>query len=237
MLPKAIFFDLDDTLIAFDGVTDGAWEKTCTWFANTRTPSFSSDVLLGSINKARAWFWSDPERHKTGRMDLMKARRMIVRIVLHELNYPDEENGAFEIVEEYNKLHEELIRLFPDSISTLRKLQDRGVRMALITNGTSRLQREKITRFALSEFFEFCLIEEEIGFGKPDVRAYEMALGKIGLKANEVWMVGDNLVWDIEAPQKVGISAIWIDYKKKGLSPDSLILPNRIINSISELLQ
>ena len=237
ILPKAIFFDLDDTLISFDGVTDGAWKKTCDWFVSTRAPSFSKEVLLESINKAREWFWSDPERHRTGRMDLMKARRMIVRIVLTELNYPEEENGAYEIVEEYNKQHEELIQLFPDTISTLRKLKNRGIRMALITNGTSKLQRAKITRFDLSEFFEFCLIEEEIGFGKPDVRVYEMALDKIGLKANDVWMVGDNLVWDIETPQKVGIFAIWNDYKKKGLSPDSLILPNRIIHSISELLQ
>lgn len=37
------------------------------------------------------------------------------------------------------------------------------------------------------------------------MRIFEIALAKLGLKADEAWMVGDNLEWDIEAPQKVGI--------------------------------
>lgn len=75
-----------------------------------------------------------------------------------------------------------------------------------------------------------------MGVGKPDLRVFRIALEKLGLRADEVWMVGDNLVWDIEAPQKVGIYSIWNDFRKKGLPKDSTIVPNRIINSITELL-
>ena len=82
MLPKAIFFDLDDTLISFDGAAESAWEKTCDWFIRTKTPAFSYEKLLETIRQTRNWYWSDPERHQAGRMDLMKARRMILRIVL-----------------------------------------------------------------------------------------------------------------------------------------------------------
>jgi len=63
-----------------------------------------------------------------------------------------------------------------------------------------------------------------------------MALQKLNLTAEEVWMVGDNLVWDVEAPKKIGIYAVWNDYRKKGLPKGSTILPDRIINDISELI-
>ncbi|MBC8060087.1 MAG: hypothetical protein H7Y18_05420 [Clostridiaceae bacterium] len=52
----------------------------------------------------------------------------------------------------------------------------------------------------------------------------------------EVWMVGDNLVWDIEAPKKAGIFAVWNDYRRKELPKGSIIILDRIINDISELI-
>ena len=235
MLPKAILFDLDDTIISFDGAADFAWEEICKVFIETEKPTFNADELKQSINKTRKWFWSDPQRHKSGRMDMVKARREIVKLAFKELNFSDEDK-TIQTADSYSKLQDELICLFPNSIKTLQKLKDLGVRMVLITNGTSEKQRGKINRFCLSGFFEFCLIEEEVGFGKPDPRVFEMALKELKLRANEVWMVGDNLVWDIEAPQKVGIFSIWNDFRQKGLPKDSSIIPDRIICDICELL-
>lgn len=235
MLPKAILFDLDDTIISFDGVADAAWEEVCNSFVEIEKPTFDARELLQSINKTRHWFWGDPERHKAGRMDMIGARREIVKTALTALNYHDE-NKAHQTADKYSRLQEELLCLFPNSYDTLQKLKNSGVRMALITNGTSQKQRGKISRFCLSDFFEFCLVEEEVGYGKPDIRVFEVALQKLNLRANEVWMVGDNLVWDIEAPQKVGIYAVWNDFRRKGLPEDSTIIPDRIISDISELL-
>jgi len=235
VIPKAILFDLDDTIISYDEAADLAWKETCDAFVIDTDVSFNGDILLDKINKVRKWYWSDPERHKAGRMDLIKARREIVKMSLNELRF-FYEDSADKIVDAYSKRHEELICLFPDSINTLEKLKADGIRFVLITNGSSEKQRGKINRFCLSSYFEFCLIEEEVGFGKPDTRVYEIALMKLGLKADEVWMVGDNLKWDIEAPQKVGIFSIWNDYRKKGLPEDAAIIPDKIIHSISELL-
>ena len=74
-----------------------------------------------------------------------------------------------------------------------------------------------------------------MGFGKPDVRAYELALSVMNAKAHETWMIGDNLEWDIAAPQKLGIFAVWNDWRGKGLDPNASVRPDRIISSIAEL--
>lgn len=236
MNPKAILFDLDDTIISFDGVAEKAWEETCCSFVKAMNTPFANTVLLDGIRKIRNWYWGDAERHRIGRMDMIKARREIVKMALDELQYFNEA-AAYSLADNYTARQKELIHLFPDSISTLDRLKNLGVKLVLITNGNSEGQREKINRFSLDKYFEFCLIEEELGYGKPDKRVFECALERLGLKAEEVWMVGDNLVWDIEAPQKLGIFSIWNDYRKKGLPENTAIIPDRIINSIEQLLE
>ena len=58
----------------------------------------------------------------------------------------------------------------------------------------------------------------------------------LGVTARETWMVGDNLEWEVTAPQRLGIYAIWHDGYGVGLPPDSPVRPNRIIRRLSELL-
>jgi putative hydrolase of the HAD superfamily len=49
-------------------------------------------------------------------------------------------------------------------------------------------------------------------------------------------MIGDNLEWEVEAPQKLGIYSVWVDSQGKGLPKGSNITPNRTIRSITELI-
>ena len=49
-------------------------------------------------------------------------------------------------------------------------------------------------------------------------------------------MVGDNLEWDVAAPQRLGIVGIWLDVLGTGLPEASAVTPDRIIRSLSELL-
>jgi putative hydrolase of the HAD superfamily len=235
MFPQAILFDLDDTIISYNHASERAWQQACRSFVANHQVPFDADTLLEAVNRQKDWYWSDPERHRTGRLNMMQARRVIVKTALAELQYHDE-NAAMAMADNVSKLQTELIQLFPESIHTLEKLKSAGVRMALITNGMIENQRPKIDRFDFARFFEFWLIEEEVGFGKPDLRIFQLALQKLRLGPEQVWMVGDNLSFDIEAAQKVGIYTIWNDYKKQGLPLDSPIKPDRIIGDISELL-
>jgi putative hydrolase of the HAD superfamily len=58
----------------------------------------------------------------------------------------------------------------------------------------------------------------------------------LGVGPHETWMVGDNLEWEIVAPQRLGIYAIWYDGYGVGLPRNSAIRPDRIIRRLSELL-
>ena len=72
--------------------------------------------------------------------------------------------------------------------STARSKRWRGVRerapaLGLVTNGAAAPQRAKIDRFDLARFFDVIVVEGEAGFGKPDRRVFERALGALGVDA------------------------------------------------------
>ena len=235
MLPKGILFDLDDTIIAFDAVANPTWRRICEEYAS-KYALFDPESLYNTINEVRKWYWADRDRHKIGRMDLDSTRRKIVRLAFEKLdiaNIP----LAYEIADTYSVQREEGIRFFPKAEDALKTLTARKVALALITNGDARKQRDKVRRFRLERFFETILIEGELGYGKPEEAVYLRALDDLALNPAEVWSVGDHLEWDVAAPQKLGIFGIWNDFEGKGLPRSSPIVPDRIINSIYELIE
>jgi putative hydrolase of the HAD superfamily len=130
------------------------------------------------------------------------------------------------------------MRLFPESRAFLDALRGRGVPLALVTNGDARQQRDKIERHDLARYFgDAIVIEGEFGCGKPQERVYREALRRLGTAADGAWMVGDNLEWDVAAPQRLGMSGVWIDREGAGLPAEASVSPDRIIRSLSELLE
>jgi putative hydrolase of the HAD superfamily len=232
-LPPVLFLDLDDTIIVFDAVSEPAWVTACAE-ASHSNKTFIPEALMTAIKAEASWFWSDPERHRQGRLKLDETRLMLVNAALEKLGVKDIAL-AESISHRYITLREESMHLFPGAFDALEKLSSK-TRLALITNGESHKQRGKINRFNLERFFERIYVEEEVGFGKPDVRVYQKALSDFTITAEQAWMVGDNLEWDVAAPQSIGIRGIWHDWRGKGLPEKSAVIPDRIIHSLAELI-
>ncbi|MBI1213658.1 MAG: HAD-IA family hydrolase [Alphaproteobacteria bacterium] len=237
-LPKGILFDLDDTILSAYGRPDVAWRKVALEFAEQIGPLTPED-LANRIGAEALEFWSDAARHKEWRTKLDEARRIIVSRAFSgiEERIAQTQELRDAIADRFTRLREEEMKLFPGASETLDTLRDRGVRLALITNGSGDVQRGKITRFALEHRFDHIQIEGEHGFGKPEEKAYLHALSSLGLGARDVWMVGDNLEWEVAAPQRLGIFAIWHDAYEGGLPADSKIRPDRIITRLPQLLE
>ena len=233
-LPKAVLLDLDDTILSFDAGAEGCWREICARYA-PRLDRCEPAGLLAAIHESRAWFWSDPERHRRGRLNLEAARYEIVTAALLQLGV-DAPALADEIARSYAAARDASIQPFPGAIETLRGLRKRSVKLALITNGRGTDQRGKITTHALEPLFDYVLIEGEFGAGKPDPRVYLHALAELKATPAEAWMVGDNLEWDVAAPQRLGIVGIWVDFTGTGLPAASTVTPDRIIRTLTELL-
>lgn len=232
--PKAILLDLDDTILAFESLKEECWSITADRYSSMLGGIAPGD-FVSAVLKLSDWFWSDAERGKAWRQDIGAARIEILGMAMRELGIYREE-ACREIGDFYSNLRTEKIEPVPGAIDTVKKFRDNGIRTALITNGSSETQRQKIERFGLGEHFDQILIEGENGFGKPDERIYLKALHGLGIEAGDSWMIGDNIVWDVLAPQKLGIRGIWVDYRKQGFRSRNGRRPYFSIGSLPEIL-
>lgn len=235
-LPKAILIDLDDTIISFDvGVDlDSCWLHAI----RTHLPAVRDDEareMIGAIKERAEWFWSDPERHRMGRRDLVSARQEIISAALTKWEFRDPAL-ARRMAATYGEARDSQVRLLPDALEAIGLFRSKGVRLALITNGNAETQWNKIRRFNLAGLFDCILIEGEVGVGKPEAGIYRLALEKLGASADEVWMIGDNFEWEIAAPGRLGIKGIWFDHRGDGVPADATVQPYRVIRSWGELI-
>src|SRR4029077_20087261 len=86
--------------------------------------------------------------------------------------------------------------VFAESEQVLHQLK-KTFRLALITNGAPDIQGTKIDGSNLASFFETIIISGDHGFGKPDLRIFQLALQRLQVVAHETVMVGDSLNRDI----------------------------------------
>jgi len=236
VLPRAILFDLDDTILAA-GRRQDVLRLIAGEFAAALAP-LRPDEVAERLDAALTAFWSDPERHKIARFGLAEARRQVFAeaFVATGAAHMTTELAA-RLAAQFSAYRDRLTDFFPGARETIEALKARGVLLALVTNGDSITQRAKVERFSLAPLFDHIQIEGEHDFGKPDERAYLHAMSVLGVAAHETWMVGDHLEWEVAAPQKLGIFAIWHDGLGQGLPEGSTVRPDRVIRAISELLQ
>ena len=230
---KGIIFDLDDTLVEFGALGHAVWEEVCDRYSQLHA-GLDYQTLLDTVNRTANWYWSDPDRHKKGRNNMKQARRDVMELTFRTLGL-DNLALAHEIADEYTRERHDRVELFEDVPGVLSILKKKYI-LILLTNGEQGTQRYKINKFQLDRTFEHIFVEGEVGYGKPEPEAYENVLKTTGLTAGELCMVGDNLIWDVEGAQKMGIYSIWNDHKKQGLPPGSTIKPDLIITHVRELL-
>ncbi|HEX4740616.1 MAG TPA: HAD family hydrolase [Caulobacteraceae bacterium] len=239
-LPKAILFDLDDTILSAYARPEAAWLAVAQELAEAIAPLSPAAAAAAIAEHARG-FWADPDRHREHRQNLRAARREIVGGALARLEGQGRSafaaDVAVRLADRFTDYRDEQMTLFPGAHGTLDTLKSAGVRLALVTNGDGPGQRRKVERFELAHRFDHIQIEGEHGFGKPEERAYLHALEALGAAAHETWMVGDNLEWEVAAPQRLGIFAIWHDPLGLGLPAGSPVRPDRIIARLGELLE
>lgn len=238
ILPKAILFDLDETIISFGSrqlVLQSVVEEFGDVFAPIPPPEAAAALEAGFRR-----FWSDEARAAIWRQSLSKGRVLAVEEGFCTLRHRAPGlTPAFAQTfgERFHAYREEQAKFFPGALETIQELRSLGIRLALVTNGAAEPQRAKVERFALAPLFDHVQIEGEAGFGKPEERAYLHAMQALGVGPSDTWMVGDNLEWEVAAPQRLGIYAIWHDHLGEGLPPGSQVTPDRIIRSIAELLE
>ena len=115
----------------------------------------------------------------------------------------------------------------------LEDLRDAGRSTVILTNGTVDPQRVKAEQSGLLHLVAGVVVTEEIGFHKPDPRAFAAALALTGDSAPRAAMVGDRWEFDIEGALEAGFRrAVWVSRSRRRPADP----PVKIVKSLPQVL-
>lgn len=190
--PKAILFDLDNTLwhrdVAVKRVA-AAQHAAFTELAAVRADAYA-DRLLTLDDRGRA------------------EKALVYEQIVKDFGLPAD--LASELRHHFWSSYKECCELAPEALPLLSALRAGGIKTGIITNGTMAVQDAKIAGLGLAPLMDVILVSEREGVRKPDREIFDRALSRLGVTASEAWFVGDHPEADIQGAAGAGLTAVWV---------------------------
>ena len=217
---KCVAFDMDDTL--YDELD--YYKSGLTAVASVIAEDYKIDEEA-VIDKIWSVFMGG--NHKTAFNETLDAFR---------ISY---DSGYISKLVDALRRHSPQITLPADSRAVLEELK-RSYQLALITDGFLPAQKLKARALDIEKYFDYAVFTEELGreCWKPSTVAFEKMLKDLSLRPEQCVYVGDNLIKDFIAPNKLGFKSIQM-VRQNGFhtssAPEEMARAHYRIERLSEL--
>jgi putative hydrolase of the HAD superfamily len=238
MQVRAIFLDLDGTLLNYDGA---AWAGTvravCSVLRRAdHGVSLDADALFTVYTRISSAYFRAAEAPHEQHADGHAIWRELWRQALAECGCDD---GAMAdaAVAAYEADRAVRYELFADVLPTLAQLRELVSSLVLITNGAGSTQRHKAEATGLTSLLDAVIISGEAGVAKPDPAIFMVAARAAGVPPAAAWHVGDNLTADVAGARNAGLGAgVWLN-RQAAAHPGASVAPqpHYEITSLTEL--
>jgi putative hydrolase of the HAD superfamily len=172
MPPAAVLIDLYETLVSSDWAI---WRDT-----------IASHVGVTPDAIGRAFTSTRPARS----IGVHPDEEADMTVILEAAGIEPTPRLVRELVDAEREFFVGGIRLFPDSLPTVRQLRAAGIRTALVSN-CSHNTRPTIHRLGLEEEFDAVILSFEVGARKPQPDIYLAALEALQVRPSEAIFVDD----------------------------------------------
>lgn len=203
-----LIFDLDNTLID----RDTAFEKCLLSLFSQQNCSLSAEDLL-----------MIKQHDNSGQNDRDFFCRFLAQY------FPNLKLNADAIFQRFRTIPD-FIAPDPNIIQQLKALKGKHT-LALLSNGSSHMQRRKLANAQLTDLFDSISISGEIGVSKPDPKIFHHVLAEHCTPLSNVVMIGDDYNKDIIPAQKLNIKSIWISHS----GPYTMTPSYSIIKSVTDI--
>ena len=202
-MPRAVLFDLDDTLFDHRRSARAALDAVHRAFAGT--------VAFEDLELHHAQYLEEMHLEVlAGRMSLDDARRERFRKVFEALGLPLQAADAQRVARTYREGYVTARRAIEGAAELLAMLKPR-YRIGIVSNNLLDEQRGKLVFCRLEEYVDVLVVSEEAGVSKPHPAIFHLALERLHAGASDAVMLGDSWSADIVGAAAAGIRPIWFN--------------------------
>jgi phosphoglycolate phosphatase len=216
MSPRAIFFDLDGTLV--HSAPDIAQAANLALASVGQQPRAATEV------EAYIGHGAEQLIHRCLTGDLHQR----ADDQLHQATYRHFQSH-------YAACLLDQTRPYPGVIETLETLQQRGVALGCITNKPERFTFPLLDGLGLARFFKITLGGDSLPTKKPDPAPLLHAARQCGTDPSTTAMVGDSLA-DLHAARAAKMRIYCVDYGYRGDADLAAHAPDALISDMRQLL-
>ncbi|MHA6251782.1 pyrophosphatase PpaX [Oceanobacillus sp. CAU 1775] len=142
-----------------------------------------------------------------------------------------------ETYREHNKLvHDEFVKVFPEVIETLEILQQKNIKMGVVTTKMAPGVKLAMELTGIEKYFGSIVTLSDVTHAKPHPEPVLKAMHELGGVPETTLMVGDNS-HDIEAGKNAGVRTAGVAWAQKGRERLLSYQPNYMLENMKDILQ
>jgi pyrophosphatase PpaX len=183
---RAVFFDLDGTLVEF---------KLDVYGSKVEVVKVIKSIVpnLEGLDDTRSYF-----------MMLDK-----VRVSTNKVVYESVRERVYSVLDNWEERAACETELRPKAMEVLQELRNSGKKIALLTNSGKKAVKYVLSKFHMDDYFDIILTRDEVEFMKPSPVGVRLLLNYFKFKPHECMTVGDGVI-DILPSKVVGVKTIVI---------------------------
>jgi putative hydrolase of the HAD superfamily len=135
----------------------------------------------------------------------------------------------------YRRIKELHLKTYPRVPSTLSKLRQKGLKLAILTDAPRFQAWTRLFGLKLEKYFDLVVVWEDSKQKKPSKLPFKLAIKKLRIKPENVIMIGDSIYRDVLGAKKLGMITILAKYGQLWKEKSS-VKPDFVISKFEDLL-
>lgn len=192
MIPRAVVFDLDDTLYRERQFALGGYRAVALAVEERHGVREKSAFALLALALRRG------------------RRARAFQDLADRYGLPPSDIPAW--IEIY-RVHQPRLTLQPSALQALESLRGRW-RLGVLTNGLPAVQAAKVRALGIDRLVDQVVYADDFGGGKPSPVAFLEVLHRLGIEAGQAVFAGDDPARDIAGARRVGMRTVLVARRK-----------------------
>lgn len=205
---KTLFFDLDHTLWDFEKNSREALSEGYEVLDLATEGVGDLMEYIRHYEAANNWCWGE---YRAGRLQKEQLRGLRFSMAMEPWGLSDNVALGERLGQHYIETSPYKTNMIDGTVEVLEALKARGHRMLILTNGFEEVQHLKVERCGLGKFFDEVYTSDGLGYKKPHIKIFQLALEKSREESCNVTMLGDSLEADIVGAREAGWGQVYFN--------------------------